>query len=131
MKVRRRKKKTKKKHTPIGGEKLSNNLANIITIAIIVMVAVFLLYLFRFHDGLSPIQVDWGQFGDYFGGILNPILSFFAIIALLFTIKLQSEQLKNSAEELKLSREYLRLTREELNCCQAPEFRTMIRVRIC
>lgn len=34
-------------------------------------------------------QEKWGQFGDYFGGVLNPILSFFAFIALLVTLRTQ------------------------------------------
>ncbi|MCF8980007.1 hypothetical protein GIW46_17565 [Pseudomonas syringae] len=33
----------------------------------------------------------WGQFGDYFGGVLNPILSFCAFMALLFTLKEQKQ----------------------------------------
>lgn len=39
---------------------------------------------YALHD-----QEKWGQFGDYFGGILNPILSFFAFIALLVTLRIQ------------------------------------------
>ncbi len=107
-------KENEKKHTPIGGEKLSNNLNNIITAAVIVMVIVFLVYILMFAGKLSDNQTIWGQFGDYFGGVLNPILSFFALIALLFTIKLQSEQLKKSSEELELSTKELKLTREQL-----------------
>jgi hypothetical protein len=48
-----------------------------------------------------------GQWGDFFGGMLNPILSFLAFAGLLYTILLQRR-------ELGLSREELRLTRVEL-----------------
>ena len=38
--------------------------------------------------------------GDYLGGILGPILSFLALIALLFTLVLQNRELRNSSAEL-------------------------------
>lgn len=41
----------------------------------------------------------WGQFGDYFGGILNPIFSFLGLIAIVITLRLQNEQLRDSLKE--------------------------------
>lgn len=55
----------------------------------------------------SPTAAGKGQWGDFFGGMLNPILSFLAFVGLLYTILLQQK-------ELGLSREELRLTRKEL-----------------
>lgn len=49
-----------------------------------------------------------GQFGDFVGGVSNPLLALFGFLALLYTIKLQ-------LEELSLSRKELTLTRAELN----------------
>lgn len=51
------------------------------------MVALFYVKVFTSH--LSTSQEVWGQFGDYFGGVLNPLLSFFAFSALLYTVFLQ------------------------------------------
>lgn len=56
----------------------------------------------------------WGAFGDFIGGVSNPILSFLTIALLAITIILQSRQLQVSSTELKLSREELELTRAEL-----------------
>ncbi|MHC3125544.1 putative phage abortive infection protein, partial [Acinetobacter sp. GN11] len=63
----------------------------------------------------------WGQFGDYIGGTLNPVLAFLSFSALLFTIYIQvkqlnfaDEQLKRTLDELNLSRTELGLTRSEL-----------------
>ena len=39
---------------------------------------------------------DLGAVGDYFGGLLNPILAFASFIALLYTVNLQSKGLRNS-----------------------------------
>lgn len=43
---------------------------------------------------------ELGQMGDFFGGMLNPILAFLSFCLLLITIKIQSKELKNSTEEL-------------------------------
>ena len=44
-----------------------------------------------------------GLSGDFLGGVLNPILSFFSFIALLFTLRLQRRELTATMEELKKS----------------------------
>lgn len=75
-------------------------------IATCLLVAAF--YLFYFRGNISLSQEKWAQFGDYFGGVAGPILSLFALIALLITIVLQLEQLE-------LSRNELEETRKELN----------------
>ncbi len=60
-------------------------------------------YFTYFKGDLSTEHGDWGTFGDYIGGILNPILSFLSLIALLATIVLQSKELKLTRKELKRS----------------------------
>jgi uncharacterized membrane protein len=74
------------------------------------ILAVFLLiagilgrYLTHFDGDLSLANGDWGTFGDYLGGTLNPILSFLSLIALLTTIVLQSKELELTRDELKRS----------------------------
>lgn len=42
-------------------------------------------------NGFSNSKSDWGTFGDYVGGVLNPILSFISIIMLINSINLQRE----------------------------------------
>ena len=69
------------------------------------------------------ISRDWdteklGTLGDFIGGTLNPILTFFTFIALLFTIVLQQKELhaaneaKDKAEE-SLDKEKKRATRQQ------------------
>jgi len=41
----------------------------------------------------------WGQLGDFFGGVLNPLLSFAALIAVLYNIKIQSDELALTRDE--------------------------------
>lgn len=52
-------------------------------------------------ENLNEIRAAWGTFGDFMGGVLNPILSFLGLIALLFTIALQSKELELTREELR------------------------------
>lgn len=57
--------------------------------ALIVIACVAGKYISVFSTYVLNDQEKWGQFGDYFGGVLNPILSFFAFIALLVTLRTQ------------------------------------------
>jgi uncharacterized membrane protein len=69
--------------------------------AIIIVVGI---YFFTFAGGLAVKQDIWGQFGDFMGGTLNPVLSFLALLALLLTIVLQSYELRMTRQEMELSR---------------------------
>lgn len=54
------------------------------------------LYKFVWQTGewqLSPSKSEWGTFGDFVGGVLNPYFSFLAFIGVVFTVILQSKQL--------------------------------------
>ena len=82
--------------------------------AIVLVVSVFAAYFLAFNSGLSVQQEVWGQFGDFVGGTLNPILSFFSLLALVFTVTLQVHQLDIARAELKNSQSELLATREEL-----------------
>lgn len=75
----------------------------ILGIAVVIIISVFCIYFYQFHTSLSVQQGDWGAFGDFIGGLLNPILSFLALMALLLTIRLQSIELEATREELKRS----------------------------
>jgi len=57
-----------------------------------------------------PIGTDpsyWGAFGDYVGGILNPIFGIFTLLGLVITVWLQKEILETQKQELADTREEL------------------------
>lgn len=62
---------------------------------------------FAFRLPLSESPEHWGQMGDFLGGMLNPILAFASFLALLYTIKIQSDELTLTRNELKASSEAL------------------------
>ncbi len=63
-----------------------------------------LLYIVNFRNsGLAPTASEWGQFGDYVGGLLNPIFGFSSLLALLYTIRIQSQELRLTRLEFEKS----------------------------
>ncbi|MCF2856992.1 hypothetical protein L1286_05905 [Pseudoalteromonas sp. SMS1] len=59
-----------------------------------------LTYFSNFNDGFGN-QGDFGAFGDFIGGILNPILTFFTIVILVYSIRLQVKELELTRNELR------------------------------
>jgi hypothetical protein len=52
------------------------------------------------NDSNEEKRAALGALGDYFGGLLNPILAFLSFIALLYTLKLNQEELAETRKEL-------------------------------
>lgn len=63
------------------------------------LATVLLLYFFKFGGSLSSDAERWGQFGDYVGGILNAIFGLLAFLAILLTIRLQLQELRENRLE--------------------------------
>ena len=84
-----------------------------------IIALVFITWLFFFFtylqntNNLEKAMTDFGEIGDFFGGMLNPLFALLALFALLQTIKIQTEELRTSNKALENSHEELRLTREE------------------
>lgn len=79
-------------------------LIKIFLLAIVMMAAAFILYFLNFNGEFTSQPEYWGTFGDFIGGTLNPILSFFALMALLITIILQNRELEATRDEIAQSR---------------------------
>ncbi|MEE1888208.1 putative phage abortive infection protein [Pseudomonas carassii] len=56
---------------------------------------------------LSIGKSSFGEWGDFFGGVLNPILTFLTFMGLLITIVIQQAELKESRKEFKRSADAL------------------------
>jgi hypothetical protein len=78
-------------------------LLGLVAFSVGVAIFSFVLYVLEFGPNLSDRQEVWGQFGDFIGGTLNPLFALTALLALLYTIVLQSTELKNSTEQLSKS----------------------------
>lgn len=84
-------------------------LSTLIIITLIVIIA-FITY---FGFGFAKTISDWGATGDFFGGILNPILSFSTVLLLIVSLRMQLKELSLTREEMALNREEMILTRKE------------------
>jgi uncharacterized membrane protein len=87
------------------GHRFSWGFALPLLIAVILLLGVLGLYFTTFgsyHFKMPRID-EWGTIGDFVGGLLNPAFSFIALIFLFFTIRIQSEELKQSTKELAIS----------------------------
>jgi len=81
--------------------KTSKNLFILFKFAIYATIIVLLINIF-FND-FSKL----GEWGDFFGGTLNPLLTFLTFMGLLITIVLQQSELKESRKEFKRSADAL------------------------
>ena len=68
---------------------------------IIPVIVVLLFYWSEFGVYPANEHSHWAEFGDFFGGILNPIFAICAFIAVMMTILLQSKELRASTDSLK------------------------------
>lgn len=85
-------------------EWISKNILKILIFMVVLAaiggVIVISFYWAFFNGSIEADNGKWGTFGDYFGGTLNPILSFLALIAVLLTIVLQNKELKITRKEM-------------------------------
>lgn len=65
------------------------------------------LYSYQFGIGLWSTPEKWGQLGDFFGGVLNPVIGFVTLILLLVTITQNQKALEYNSQELELTRNEL------------------------
>ncbi|MEI6745647.1 MAG: putative phage abortive infection protein [Methylococcaceae bacterium] len=81
------------------GDFITNWLVLVALVLFFIVLGILASYFYKY-----PISEDleqWGQFGDYVGGVLNPLLSFSALIVLVRTYSMQREELKNVKETQK------------------------------
>lgn len=65
-----------------------------------IIAIVLILYFSNFHVSVSTENGDWGTFGDFIGGILNPIIASFALYWLITSVNLQIQELKKTNDAL-------------------------------
>jgi hypothetical protein len=68
----------------------------------LVVVAYFLKFRGR---PLSSSPEDWGTFGDYIGGLLNPIVGLATVALVIFSITIQRREMRTTVLEMKAANE--------------------------
>ncbi|OAD85820.1 hypothetical protein ATN89_03780 [Comamonas thiooxydans] len=72
----------------------------VIVVLLLVLLAV---YAVSFGIKGTSSQETWGQFGDFIGGVMNPLVAFAAFYWLTQSVKLQKQELKETRAELRAS----------------------------
>ena len=85
-------------------EKASSRLINLVVVAFILIVG---WYTCEFWGTPRNSKEYYAQFGDFLGGLLNPLLSFGAIYLLVHSIKYQLEELRLTRDEFARQRDEL------------------------
>jgi len=80
--------------------------AMVVGLAVIAVVAGA--YFFKFHGPTADEQGTWGEFGDYVGGLINPIFGFITVLILVETLRVQRRDLELSRIELEASTKALK-----------------------
>ncbi|MBV1916266.1 MAG: putative phage abortive infection protein [Pseudomonadales bacterium] len=101
-------------------DKVSNdtglkNFNTIVFIVSVVIVTSVSLYAYKFGVGFWDTPERWGALGDFFGGVLNPLLAFSSLVLLLATLKQNQKALSQNEEALRLNNSELEMTRNELS----------------
>lgn len=96
-----------KESSPRNLVRLDAYLGMAILVALAAAGSVLAVYFAHFPTTFSAQQAEWGQFGDYVGGLLNPFFSVMAFFALLYTVRQQSITIDLQVEEMRKSTEQL------------------------
>ncbi|MCF6189785.1 MAG: putative phage abortive infection protein [Cocleimonas sp.] len=86
----------------------------IVVVAAIVSLSAIIFYWYKFGFGLWDTPEKWGALGDFFGGILNPILAFLSLILLLITLQQNQKALSQNKKALDQNKDALQMNSQEL-----------------
>lgn len=77
-----------------------NRASMFVIIVAAVLPIIYMIWFLANNHTLSTDTSDWGAFGDYIGGLLNPLVAFFAFYWLTQSIRIQKEELTYTRETL-------------------------------
>lgn len=63
------------------------------------------IYYKQFGIRIGEQRADWGTFGDFIGGTINPLFSFMSFLGLLYAVSLQRKELLRAERSLEEERE--------------------------
>lgn len=93
------------------GEIKSSMAFNLLLYAALFVIAGFII---NFLSLAIASDATMGTFGDFLGGVLNPILTFLSFVGILWTILIQKKEISLSREEIKENREILKEQSENI-----------------
>lgn len=87
-------------------EEFADKLVKVGAAAVVFALFVVFFYLVWFNKHkVSTDPSDWGAFGDYIGGLVNPVVGLATVILVIFSIGIQRRELRASLQEMKHANE--------------------------
>jgi hypothetical protein len=80
----------------------------------LVLFSYFAQFYLKLHYVVSDDPEQWGQLGDYIGGVLNPLLSFVSIVLLIRSLSIQLEANKELRLEVEVAKKTEKLRSFEM-----------------
>ncbi|OAE52867.1 hypothetical protein A7J71_18025 [Achromobacter insolitus] len=71
-----------------------------ITLPFLAAVAAFSVYRYHFDGPFSTATSTWGEFGDFIGGVVNPVAGLVTIILLVLTLRSQQDELEEQRTQI-------------------------------
>ena len=106
---------------PYSEEDFADRLVKVGGFAVFFAFAAVTVYLFWFHKHqISTDPADWGSFGDYIGGLVNPAVGLATVVLVIFSINIQRRELRASLEEMKAANQAAARMSFERLCCTKP-----------
>ena len=94
-------------------------------VSAVLVLAVAGYYALNFGPKVSSDTGTWGQFGDFFGGTLNPVFAMLAFLALLWSIALQAAEFERASshlsDQVRLARGEAEAARRDWSCPFSPD----------
>lgn len=75
---------------------------------VVFVIAILIVLVFALNFSKYPISDsvgDWGTFGDYVGGLLNPVVGLATVLLVIISITTQQKELRASLKEMKSANE--------------------------
>lgn len=89
------------KDSPETLAKAINRSYKFVNASVVLAIGTYLFWFWLSKDrGISGNPDAWGQFGDYLGGVLNPLVAYFAFYWLTKSVSLQKEELAETRKAL-------------------------------
>lgn len=88
-----------------------------VAFSVAIVIAMVAFYSLNIGPPISKGAAAWSEFGEFFGGMLNPIFAMLAFLALLWSIALQRSEFDRASfhlsEQIRLAREEAESTRKD------------------
>lgn len=91
---------------------LRNAAITLFAVTVMVIICSILLYADKWRFGYFETVAQWGAFGDFFGGVLNPLIAFTGVVLLAFTLYQNHIALSQTTKELRFSVEEMKKSAE-------------------